>query len=58
MTGSDIVEEILYNSYAIGIADDVFAVAKVYIEMGMGQKDSYEKAFIKILEEKSKEDPR
>ncbi len=58
MTGSEIIEEILYESYILGIAEDVFNVAKSYLDMGMDQRDSYEKAFLEILESTSMEDPR
>lgn len=50
MTGSEIVEEILYKAHTMGVADEVFKVAKEYLDRGMDQRDSYEMAFQLVLD--------
>ena len=50
MNSSEILEEILHEAYTIGIADDVFREAQKYLNMGLSQCESYEKAFYEVLE--------
>lgn len=50
MTGSEIVEEILYKAHVMGVAEEVFKVAKEYLDKGMDQRQSYEMAFDLVLD--------
>ena len=50
MTGSEIVEEILYKAHVMGVAEEVFKVAKEYLDKGIDQRQSYEMAFDLVLD--------
>ena len=56
MTGSEIVEEILYKAHVMGIVDEVFRVAKEHLDKGMDQRQSYEIAFDLVLDSGISED--
>lgn len=55
LTGSEIVEEILYECYKLGIQKEVMDLAMEYIKDGNSLVESYEMAFKKINKTKEKE---
>ena len=55
LTGSEIVEEILYECYKLDIQKEVMDLAMEYIKDGNSLVESYEMAFKKINKTKGKE---
>ena len=55
LTGSEIIEEILYECYKLGIQKEVMDLAMEYIKDGNSLIESYEMAFKKINKTKEKD---
>ncbi len=51
MTNSEIVEEILYEAHTLGISDRVFQISRTLRDKGMDALESYQNAFLEVLDE-------
>jgi hypothetical protein len=58
MNTSEILEEILFTSYYLNIFPEVSNLAKNYIDEGKSQIESFEKAYLEIIETKGLIDVR
>ena len=51
MTNSEFIEEILHDAHKIGVASDVFEIARSLQSSGMDAPLAYDTAFRRVLEE-------